>query len=99
MVDTFETVQVKNPSTMRMSTEYAEPYRRFVLLELIPARQFWTSVFISLKIWGGQPPHRFPDLGVRIPVLSPKTLFSAPQAKNFALFRLYFHFCFILRAF
>merc|ERR1719359_227091 len=26
MVDTFETVQVKNPSTMRMSTEYAEPY-------------------------------------------------------------------------
>ena len=57
------------------------------------------SVFISLKIWGGQPPHRFPDLGVRIPVLSPKTLFSAPQAKIFALFRLYFHFCFILRAF
>merc|ERR1711900_106257 len=26
MVDTFETVEVKNPSTMRMSTEYAEPY-------------------------------------------------------------------------
>merc|ERR1711900_138036 len=26
MVDTFETVQVKNPSTLRMSTEYAEPY-------------------------------------------------------------------------
>merc|ERR1711964_867937 len=26
MVDTFETLEVKNPSTMRMSTEYAEPY-------------------------------------------------------------------------
>merc|ERR1711964_243766 len=26
MVDTFETVEVKNPSTMKMSTEYAEPY-------------------------------------------------------------------------